>query len=62
MAGKEGYLTLWRRFVEVSRVALRREFDALGVHFDLWNGESDADPFIPDMVMALRAQGLLIED
>ena len=61
-AGKEGYLTLWRRFVEVSRVALRREFDALGVHFDLWNGESDADPFIPDMVTALRAQGLLIED
>jgi len=61
-AGKEGYLTLWHRFVEVSRVALRREFDAMGVHFDLWNGESDADPFIPDMVTDLRAQGLLVED
>jgi signal transduction histidine kinase len=61
-AGNEGYRALWERFVEVSRVALRREFDAMGVHFDLWNGESDADPFIPDMVTALRAQGLLVED
>lgn len=61
-AGKEGYLTLWRRFVEVSRVALHREFDSMGVHFDLWNGESDADPFIPAMVTDLRAKGLLIAD
>jgi arginyl-tRNA synthetase len=58
-AGKEGYLTLWRRFVEVSRVALRREFDALGIHFDLWMGESDADPLIPAMVEDLKAKGLL---
>src|SRR5690606_12905934 len=43
-AGRPGYRALWRHFVEVSRTALQREFHALGVDFDLWNGESDADP------------------
>ena len=30
--------------------------------FDLWKGESDADPLIPDMVKDLEAKGLLVED
>jgi len=37
---------LWRHFAEVSRVALEREFHALGIDFDLWKGESDVDPLI----------------
>ena len=61
-SGKPGYLALWRRFVEVSRVALQREFAALGVEFDLWKGESDVDPLIPDMVDSLRARGLMVKD
>ena len=61
-AGKPGYLALWRRFVEVSRGALQREFEALGIEFDLWKGESDVDGLIPDMVMELREKGLLVPD
>ena len=61
-SGKPGYLALWRRFVRVSRTALEREFHALGVDFDLWKGESDADPLIPGMVEDLKAKDLLVED
>lgn len=61
-AGRAGYRALWRHFVAVSRTALEREFAALGVTFDDWYGESDADPFIPAMVADLEAQGLLVED
>ena len=61
-AGRPGYRALWRRFVEVSRVALEREFADLDVRFDLWKGESDADPLIPGMVEDLAAKGLLIDD
>ncbi|HEV7353706.1 MAG TPA: arginine--tRNA ligase [Brevundimonas sp.] len=57
-AGRPGYRALWAHFVAVSRAALEREFSALGVTFDLWNGESDADPLIPDMVAELKARGL----
>jgi arginyl-tRNA synthetase len=60
--GNPEYRAMWARFVEVSRVALEREFHALGVDFDLWKGESDADPLIPDMIGELEAKGLLMED
>jgi len=61
-AGRAGYRALWRWFVAVSRTALEREFGALGVTFDLWNGESDVDRLIPGMVADLEAKGLLVDD
>ena len=60
--GGEAFRAVWQRFVQVSRTALVREFSALDVTFDLWKGESDADPLIPQMVEDLRAQGLLTLD
>jgi arginyl-tRNA synthetase len=60
--GHKGYRALWRHFVNVSREALIRDYGALGVEFDLWYGESDADPYIEPMVADLKAKGLLILD
>jgi arginyl-tRNA synthetase len=61
-AGRFGHRLIWRHFAEVTRIALERDFHALGIDFDLWRGESDVDPLIPDMVADLKAQGLLVED
>ncbi len=61
-AGRPGYRALWSHFVAVSRTALEREFGALGVTFDLWNGESDADPVMAQMLADLETKGLLVED
>ena len=61
-AGRPGYRALWKHFVMVSRVALEREFHALGVDFDLWKGESDVNDLIPPMVEELDAKGLLVDD
>ncbi|MFN3930244.1 MAG: arginine--tRNA ligase [Brevundimonas sp.] len=60
--GRPGYRALWAHFVAVSRTALEREFGALGVTFDLWNGESDADPVMAEMIDHLEETGLLVED
>jgi arginyl-tRNA synthetase len=61
-AHKPGAWLLWRRFAQVTKVALERDFGALGVTFDLWKGESDADPLIPQMIADLDAKGLLEDD
>ncbi len=61
-AGRPGYRALWQHFVTVSREALIRDYGALGVHFDWWKGESDADPYIEPMIDDLRAQHLLVPD
>ena len=61
-ARKPGYFLLWRHFAKVTRVALERDFHALGVDFDLWKGESDVDGLIEPMVEELDAKGLLVDD
>ncbi|HVI32510.1 arginine--tRNA ligase [Phenylobacterium sp.] len=57
-----GHYLLWRRFRDVTQVALERDFHALGVDFDLWKGESDVDHLIEPMVAELHARGLLVDD
>ena len=60
--GRPGYLALWRHFLNVSVEALKRDFARLGVEFDLWKGESDADPLIPEMAEQLKRRGVAVED
>jgi arginyl-tRNA synthetase len=61
-AGRPGYVALWRHMHDVSMTALKRDFDALSVHFDLWKGESDADHLMESMVEDLKARGLAVPD
>ncbi len=57
-AGRPGYRALWRHFCTVTRVGLERECASLGVTFDLWKGESDAEPLIPEIVADLKTRGI----
>lgn len=57
-AGRAGYRALWKHFCNVTRVGLERECASLGVRFDLWKGESDAEPYIPELVEDLKARGI----
>ena len=59
-AGRPGYRALWRHFHDVSAVGMRREFGSLGVVFDEWKGESDADALIPDMIERLKEDRLAV--
>ncbi|HKD48504.1 MAG TPA: arginine--tRNA ligase [Rhizomicrobium sp.] len=56
--GRPGYRALWRHFVAVSEAGLEREFDSLGVHFDLWKGEASVNDLITPMLEDLKARGL----
>lgn len=60
-AGRPGYRALWQHFVNISVAALKTDYDLLNVHFDLWLGESDADPHIPAMIERLKQAGQAIE-
>ena len=40
--GHPGYRALWQHLRRISVDAVKKNFDALDVHFDLWLGESDA--------------------
>lgn len=61
-AGRKGYRALLQHFVDVSVEALKVDYGFLGVSFDLWLGEKDAEPFIPGMIEDIKARGLAKED
>ncbi|MDO4272644.1 MAG: arginine--tRNA ligase [Eubacteriales bacterium] len=60
--GRPGYMALWNHIMEVSVTDLKRNYDNLNVSFDLWKKESDAQPYIPDMVEEMKKQGFAYED
>ncbi len=59
--GRPGYRALWQHFVDVSIAAVKKNFEALDVHFDLWNGESSVHDIIAPMVDILKDKGLAVE-
>ena len=60
--GKRGYMALWNHIMQVSVTDLKRNYNNLNVSFDLWKKESDAQPYIPDMVQQMKDQGFAYED
>ncbi|MCR9128733.1 MAG: arginine--tRNA ligase [Alphaproteobacteria bacterium] len=60
-AGRPGYRALLAHFIAVSIKALKADYEALGVHFDLWKGESDVDGLIPGLVEDFKARGVAEE-
>ena len=49
---------LWNHIMAVSIPDEKRIYDALDVHFDLWKGESDAAPYVPRVVDAVKEKGI----
>ena len=60
--GKPGYMALWNHIMNVSVTDLKRNYENLNVSFDLWKKESDAQPYIPDMVEMMKEKGFAYED
>lgn len=56
--GRAGYVALWRKFLEVSVADLKRSYARLGVDFDKWLGESDADPYVAPLLKILEEKKL----
>lgn len=49
-----GYQALLKHILNVSVTDLKKNYSNLNVSFDLWKGESDAQPYIPDMVQYMK--------
>lgn len=59
--GRAGYMALWREIMRVSVADLKANYARLGVDFDLWYGESDADKHEPELLKILTEKNLLVE-
>lgn len=55
--GDPGYMALWNHIMRVSVEDLKKNYEKLDVTFDLWKKESDAQPYIPEMVEYMKSEG-----
>lgn len=59
--GDRAYTAIWKHIMSVSLADLKKNYDSLNVAFDLWKGESDAQPYIADMVQKMIEDGFVYE-
>lgn len=60
--GNERYMAILKHILTISHADLKKNYGRLNVHFELWKGESDAQPFIPDMIDDMVKRGIAKED
>lgn len=60
--GHRGYQAILKHIMNVSVADLKKNYENLNVTFDLWKGESDAQPYIPAMVDYMKKNGYAYED
>ncbi len=59
--GYKPYRAIWQHIIKVSVADLKKNYGNLNVSFDLWKGESDAEPYIPGLIKELEDKGLAYE-
>lgn len=60
-AKEQPHYAIWEKVREISVADMKKNYGALGVHFDLWKGEADVHDYIAPMVDDLRTKGFAIE-
>lgn len=58
--GNLEYQKLWKKILEVSIEDIKKNYDYLGAHFDLWLGESDSYKYLDELEQILNDKNLLI--
>ena len=59
--GYAPYIKIWKHIMEISKADLKKNYDTLDVHFELWKGESDVQYIIPGMVDDMLERGIAYE-
>lgn len=58
---EKGIYDLWKKVVNISKKAIKKVYDMLNVSYDLWNGESDATPYVPELLKICEENKIVVE-
>ena len=65
--GNRAYTELWKQMVEISKEVIKKTYDRLNCHFELFEGELDAFKYIPNVMEIMKdylyeSEGALVCD
>ena len=58
---ERGIYDLWKKIVGISKEAIKKIYDILNVSYDLWNGESDATPYVSELLEICEEKKIITE-
>ena len=53
-SGEKGLMALWEHIMKVSKEDIKKSYDRLNTTFEVWEGESDCNKYIPEMMEYLE--------
>ncbi len=56
---ERGYYDIWKRVVDISKKEIKQVYDNLNVSYDLWEGESDAAEYVPELLEIMNSKNLV---
>ena len=59
--GDKGLMALWNHIMNVSKKDIKASYDRLNTTFEVWEGESDCDKYIPELIEYLEKENLVEE-
>lgn len=59
--GDKGLTALWNHIMNVSKADIKRIYDRMNTTFEVWEGESDGNKYIPEMVKYMTELGIVEE-
>ena len=58
---EKGYTDLWQKIIEISKKEIKKVYEEINVFYDLWEGESDAAPYIPELLEIFNKANIVEE-
>ena len=59
--GDKGLTALWDQIMKVSKTDIKRIYDKLNTTFEIWEGESDGNRYVPELIEYLEEKNLIKE-
>lgn len=59
--GDKGLMALWNHIMNVSKTDIKRIYDRLNTTFEIWEGESDGNKYVPELTEYLKEKKLVEE-
>ena len=56
---ERGYYDIWKKVVDISKKEIKQVYDNLNVSYDLWEGESDAAEYVPELLEIMNSKNLV---
>ena len=58
---EKGLIALWNHIMKVSKEDIKKSYDRINTTFEIWEGESDCDKYVPELIEYLDKKNIITD-